>query len=62
LIHQVYAAGQYTGYGVKTLPAVREAIELRRWQEAEEQAAVVAGTIEGFAAEVDRAAAILRGL
>lgn len=59
--HQVYAPGAYTGYGVKTLPAVREAIELRRWQEAEEQAVVVAAVLDGFAREVDRAAAILRG-
>ena len=36
--HQVYAPGLYTGYGVKTLPGVREAIEQRRWQEAEQQA------------------------
>ncbi|HEX5761397.1 MAG TPA: transferrin receptor-like dimerization domain-containing protein [Thermoanaerobaculia bacterium] len=57
--HQVYAPGQYTGYGVKTLPAVREAIELRRWPEAEEQAAVVAKVLEGFAREVDKARAIL---
>ena len=26
-IHELYAPGFYTGYGVKTLPAVREAIE-----------------------------------
>jgi N-acetylated-alpha-linked acidic dipeptidase len=57
--HQIYAPGMYTGYGVKTLPAVREAIELRRWREAEVQAVVVAGTLEGFAREVDRAAAML---
>ena len=53
--------GQYTGYGVKTLPAVREAIELRRWREAEEQAAVVAKVLEGFARHVDKATAILEG-
>ena len=29
--HQLYAPGAYTGYGVKTLPAVREAIEQRKW-------------------------------
>jgi len=29
--HQIYAPGAYTGYGVKTLPAVREAIEQRKW-------------------------------
>ncbi|MCZ6758071.1 MAG: folate hydrolase, partial [Bacteroidetes bacterium] len=33
--HQVYAPGFYTGYGVKTLPGVREAIEERKWEEAE---------------------------
>ena len=32
--HHLYAPGFYTGYGVKTLPAVREPIELRRWDEA----------------------------
>ncbi len=58
--HQVYAPGQYTGYGVKTLPAVREALELRRWSEAEAQAVVVGKTLEGFAAQVDRATAILK--
>jgi N-acetylated-alpha-linked acidic dipeptidase len=53
--HQIYAPGRYTGYGVKTLPAVREAIELRRWREAEEQAVVVGRTLEGFAEQVERA-------
>lgn len=59
-VHQIYAPGQYTGYGVKTLPAVREAIELRKWQEADEQIVVVAKVLEGFAAEVDRATALLK--
>ena len=53
--HQIYAPGFYTGYGVKTLPGVREAIEQRDWKEAEQQIAVVAATIERFAAEIDRA-------
>ncbi|SDJ98795.1 N-acetylated-alpha-linked acidic dipeptidase [Catalinimonas alkaloidigena] len=35
--HQIYAPGFYTGYGVKTLPGVREAIEQGDWQEAQEQ-------------------------
>ncbi len=33
--HQIYAPGFYTGYGVKTLPAVREAIEQKDWKEAQ---------------------------
>jgi len=32
--HQVYAPGFYTGYGVKTLPAIREALEQRQWAQA----------------------------
>ena len=54
--HQIYAPGFYTGYGVKTLPGVREAIEQRDWKEADDQIAIVAATIERFAAEIDRAA------
>ena len=58
--HHVYAPGQYTGYGVKTLPGVREAIEERNWTEANKQIQIVAGVLERFAAEIDRAAATLR--
>jgi N-acetylated-alpha-linked acidic dipeptidase len=58
-VHQVYAPGVYTGYGVKTLPAVREAIEQRHWQEADEQIGVVAEVLRGAAAAIDRATAEL---
>jgi N-acetylated-alpha-linked acidic dipeptidase len=57
--HQIYAPGFYTGYGVKTLPAVREAIEQRDWKEAGEQIQIVSKTIENFAAEIDRATKLL---
>jgi N-acetylated-alpha-linked acidic dipeptidase len=57
--HQVYAPGYYTGYGVKTLPGVREALEQRDWKAAEEQIAVAARTLEGFAAQIDKATALL---
>jgi N-acetylated-alpha-linked acidic dipeptidase len=60
-VHQIYAPGFYTGYGVKTLPAVREAIEQRNWKEVDEQVGLVAKTIEGFAKEVDRATSVLIG-
>jgi N-acetylated-alpha-linked acidic dipeptidase len=56
--HQIYAPGLYTGYGVKTLPGVREAIEQRDWKEATEQIAIVAATIARFADEIDRAASL----
>ena len=56
--HQIYAPGFYTGYGVKTLPGVREAIEQRNWQEANAQMTIIAKTLENFAAEIDKAAKI----
>jgi N-acetylated-alpha-linked acidic dipeptidase len=59
--HFVYAPGMYTGYGVKTLPAVREAIEIKQWDEASRQIAIVAQVLDGYAAAIDRAAAIARG-
>ncbi len=54
--HQIYAPGFYTGYGVKTLPGIREAIEQRNWQEATGQINLTAKTLENFVAEIDRAA------
>jgi N-acetylated-alpha-linked acidic dipeptidase len=48
--HQIYAPGFYTGYGVKTLPGVREAIEQKSWTEAEQQITRLAQT---FGAETD---------
>jgi N-acetylated-alpha-linked acidic dipeptidase len=56
----IYAPGFYTGYGVKTLPAVREAIEPRNWTEAAEQINNVAETITRIAAAIDRATAHLK--
>ena len=58
--HQIYAPGFYTGYGVKTLPGIREAIEQRNWKEAEEQIEIVATVLNGLASEVDRAAGMFR--
>jgi N-acetylated-alpha-linked acidic dipeptidase len=55
--HQIYAPGFYTGYGVKTLPAIREAIEQRNWSEAEQQITLVSETINQIAAAIDRATA-----
>ena len=56
--HQIYAPGFYTGYGVKTLPGIREAIEERKWTEADEQIRATAATINRFTDQVDKAAAI----
>ena len=57
--HHIYAPGFYTGYGVKTLPGVREAIEQRKWKEAEAQIKRAAGLIRTFSGEVERAARLL---
>ncbi len=43
--HSIYAPGFYTGYGVKTLPGIREAIEQRNWKEAQEQIEITASAI-----------------
>ncbi len=59
--HQIYAPGFYTGYGVKTLPGVREAIEQRQWQEAGAQIEIVAKIIISYADEIARAAAMMAG-
>ncbi|MAZ25871.1 MAG: folate hydrolase [Cytophagaceae bacterium] len=46
--HQLYAPGFYTGYGVKTLPGVREAIEQENWDEAKGQIDILANTLSSF--------------
>ena len=56
--HQIYAPGFYTGYGVKTLPGIREAVEERKWAEADEQIKRTAAAVERFSAQVSRAAAV----
>ncbi len=58
--HHIYAPGFYTGYGVKTLPAVREALEARDWAEAERQIIVTAGVLDTVAAELNRMVELLR--
>ena len=57
--HQVYAPGFYTGYGVKTLPAVRESIEQREWDQATRHIDNIAATLGRFADEVGKATALL---
>ena len=46
--HTIYAPGFYTGYGVKTLPGIREAIEQRNWKEAQDQIEVDAKVLVKF--------------
>ena len=57
--HFLYAPGFYTGYGVKTMPAVREAIEQRGWSSVEEQVKSTASVLERMADRIRRATAIV---
>jgi N-acetylated-alpha-linked acidic dipeptidase len=57
--HTIYAPGFYTGYGVKTMPGIREALEQNNVGEARAQSGHVAQAIERMAARADKAA---RGL
>ena len=51
--HAIYAPGFYTGYGVKTLPGIREAIEQRNWKEAQEQIEIDAIVLKTFSDYLD---------
>lgn len=58
--HQIYAPGYYTGYGVKTLPGIREAIEQRNWKEAQDYIEIVAQTLNAYTKQIDEASMILK--
>jgi N-acetylated-alpha-linked acidic dipeptidase len=55
--HMIYAPGLHTGYGVKTLPGIREAIEERRWDEANQYMGVVSRALNAYSERMDRAIA-----
>ena len=56
--HTIYAPGFYTGYGVKTLPGIREALEQRNWKEAQENIDIDATVLKNFAAYLNTVASI----
>jgi N-acetylated-alpha-linked acidic dipeptidase len=57
--HLAYAPGFYTGYGVKTLPGIREGMEQRAWDEPKKFIPIVVSAIDKLAAQVERAAALI---
>jgi N-acetylated-alpha-linked acidic dipeptidase len=59
--HVVYAPGLLTGYGAKTLPGVREAIEGGRWAEAQTWLGRTATALDAAARRIDEATAALGG-
>jgi N-acetylated-alpha-linked acidic dipeptidase len=58
--HQVYAPGYYTGYGVKTLPGIREGIEERNWKEAQDNIEIVSKTIEVYNSKIKQATSVIK--
>jgi N-acetylated-alpha-linked acidic dipeptidase len=59
--HYIYAPGLLTGYGVKTLPGVREAIEDNKWDQANEFAVLTADVLAKYCDRLDQATALLPG-
>ena len=59
--HYIYAPGLLTGYGVKTLPGVREAIEDNKWDQANEFAVLTADVLAKYCERLDQATALLPG-
>jgi N-acetylated-alpha-linked acidic dipeptidase len=57
--HLLYAPGVYSGYGVKTVPGVREGIEEKRYSEAEQEIVRVAKALEQESDLIDSAAHLL---
>ncbi len=58
--HQIYAPGLYTGYAAKTIPGVREAVEAKQWDEANQQARRLTQTLRSAAAQVEEATRLLK--
>lgn len=52
--HFIYAPGFYTGYGVKTLPGIREAIEQREFDQVDQQIRNTAEVLNTFSGEIEK--------
>jgi N-acetylated-alpha-linked acidic dipeptidase len=59
--NMIYAPGRFTGYGAKTLPGVREAIEERRFEDASAYIGLTAEALSDYAAGLDAATALVNG-
>ena len=57
--HLAYAPGFYTGYGVKTLPGIREGIEQKAWDEPKKYIPIVVAAVDKLAAQVEKAASLI---
>jgi N-acetylated-alpha-linked acidic dipeptidase len=59
--NMIYAPGRFTGYGAKTLPGIREAIEERRFDDAATYMSLTAEALGDYAAGLDAATAVING-
>jgi N-acetylated-alpha-linked acidic dipeptidase len=57
----IYAPGRFTGYGAKTLPGVREAIEERRFEDAGVYGLRTAKVLDAYSTRLDEARALING-
>jgi len=57
--HMIYAPGVYSGYDVKTIPGVREAIEQKRWGEADAEIVRVSRVLDSETQLINSAADML---
>ncbi|MBV9781128.1 MAG: M28 family peptidase [Acidobacteriaceae bacterium] len=60
--HQIYAPGFYTGYGVKTLPGIREAVDAKNWPLAQQETEVVEQCLNDLNQVVSEAVNAVSGL
>jgi N-acetylated-alpha-linked acidic dipeptidase len=60
--HQIYAPGFYTGYGVKTLPGIREAVDSKNWPLAQQETQVLQECLTELNQVVNEAASAAAGL
>ena len=58
--HHIYAPGFYTGYGVKTLPGVRKAIEQRNYVEANEQIYILGEILMNLSEKIEQAEELMK--
>jgi N-acetylated-alpha-linked acidic dipeptidase len=57
----IYAPGRFTGYGTKTLPGIREAVEEGRYADANKYSVITAQALTDYAAGLDAATAVIEG-
>ncbi|HEX3685227.1 MAG TPA: transferrin receptor-like dimerization domain-containing protein [Bryobacteraceae bacterium] len=60
--HQIYAPGFYTGYGVKTLPGIREAVDAKNWTLALQEKQIVEQCLAQMNQAINEAASDLAGM